>query len=77
MRLAVQYPYSAKMYLAHNYGLPITSKCRSADFPAYDDVQLRHIKAMKDVMEIICAQVGIQPWVPAIGGPKPASAAKM
>ena len=34
-----------------------------------------HIRAMQDMMEVVCKQVGVTAWIPAIGGPKPAAAA--
>jgi 4-hydroxy-tetrahydrodipicolinate synthase len=68
-----QYPFSAKAYLGQ-YDIPITTKCRSRDFPAYNAVQNLHIAAMKDLMEIVCASAGVQPISPSMSGPKPSPA---
>ena len=68
--VCINYPASAKKYLALNYDLPITTKCRKAEFKFGEQDELR-LNSMAAMCRSVCKQVGIAEIDPVTAKPLP------
>jgi 4-hydroxy-tetrahydrodipicolinate synthase len=61
--VCVNYPASAKTYLALHEGFPIGAHCRKGEF-AFNEVQLLHLQHMKEMAEDLAKDCGIDVVAP-------------
>ena len=73
--VCVNYPASAKVYLAQHTDFPIGSHCRKGTFQ-FNEVQHLHLKHMKEMVEDLCKDLKIDVVVPALVEKGVASAKK-
>ena len=61
------YPSSAKTYLRHCHGFPITSKCRNGSvFPSQIPESFQKLEALHEMMLSVCKDVGIEVHKPSM-----------
>jgi hypothetical protein len=73
--VCVNYPASAKQYLALHDGFTINSHCRKFDVqPEFNEVQMLHLQHMKEMVEDLCAELNIPTPPLAVGSAEPPKA---
>jgi hypothetical protein len=59
------YPASAKQYLQHSYGFPISNKCRNGSTYKTDIPEnFQKLEALHAMMLSMCEELGIKPTAP-------------